>query len=70
MGRAELQMIKIRAGVIRYKVYRYNNHDVLVDIVHFNEGVKKQISLKLNLCCTNQDQIQNQRPRLRSNTLG
>ena len=66
MGGAELQMSWIRAGVIRYKMY--NNHDVLVDIVHFPEGNKMQISPKLDFSCTNQDQIRNQRPRLRMNT--
>ena len=67
MGGAELQMSRIRAGVIRYKMY--NNHDVLLDIVHFPEGGKMQIFPKLDLICTNQDQIRNQRPQLRRNTL-
>ena len=40
MGGAELQMSKIRAGVIRYKVY--NHHDILVDEVHFPECGKMQ----------------------------
>ena len=44
-------------------------HDVLVDLVHISEGGKMQISLKLELCRANQDQIRNQRPRLRRNRL-
>ena len=64
MRGTELQISRIRTGVIRYKVY--NN---LVDIVHFSEGGKMQIPPKLDLYCTNQDQIRNQRPQLRRNTL-
>ena len=37
-------------------------------IVHFPEGGKMQISPKLDRSYTNQDQIRNQRPRLRMNT--
>ena len=37
--------------------------------MHFSEVGKMQISPKLELCRANQDQIQNQRPRLRRNTL-
>ena len=44
-------------------------HDVLVDLVHISEGGKMQISPKLELCRANQDQIRNQRPRLRRNRL-
>ena len=57
MGGAELQMSRIRAGVSWY-----NNHDILVDEVHFSKGGKIQISPKLDLYCTNQDEILNQRP--------
>ena len=46
-----------------------HDHDVLVDLVHFPEGNKMQISLKLEQYCANQDQIRNQTPRLRRNTL-
>ena len=68
MGGAELQMSRFRAGVIRYKVYK--DHDVLlVDEVHFPKGGKMQISPNLDFSCTNQDQIRNQRPRLRGNSL-
>ena len=59
MGGAELQMSKISAGVIRYKLYK--DHDVLVDEMHFPEGGKMQIFSKLDFICTNQDQIRNQR---------
>ena len=41
------------------------DHDVLVDQMHFSEGDKMQISPKLDFSCTNQDQIRNQRPRIR-----
>ena len=44
-----------------------HDHDVLLDLVHISEGGKMQISPKL--CRANQDQIRNQRPRLRTNTL-
>ena len=44
-------------------------HDVLVDLVHFIEGGKIQISLKLDLCGANEVDIWNQRPRLRRNRL-
>ena len=47
----------------------YKDHDVLVDEVQFPEGGKIQISPKLEQYCANQDQIRNQRPRLRRNTL-
>ena len=67
MGGAELQMSRIRAGVIRYKVYK--DHDVVVDEEHFPEGGKMQISPKLEHYCANQDHIRNQRPRLHRNTL-
>ena len=40
----------------------------MVDLVHIPGG-KMQISPKLELCRANQDQIRNQRPRLRRNTL-
>ena len=46
-----------------------HDHDVLVDLVHIPDGGKKQISPKLELCRANQDQIRNQRPRLRRNRL-
>ena len=45
-----------------------HKHDVLVDEVHF-PGVKMQISPKLDLYCTNQYKIRNQRLQLRKNTL-
>ena len=67
MGGAELQISRFRAGVIRYKVYK--DHDVLVDEVHFPKCGKMQISPNLDFSCTNQDQIRNQRPRLRGNSL-
>ena len=67
MGGAELQMSRIRAGVIRYKVYK--DHDVLVDEEHFPEGGKMQISPKLVHFYANEVDIQNQRLRLRRNTL-
>ena len=60
MGRAELQISRIRAGVIRYKVYK-EDHEALVDEVHFPEGGKMKITLKLDFSFTNQDQIWNQR---------
>ena len=44
-------------------------HDVLVDLVHFLEGGKIQISLKLDLCGANEVDIWNQRFRLRRNRL-
>ena len=44
-------------------------HDVLVDLVHILEGGNMQLSPKLEQYWTNQDQIQNQRHRLRRNTL-
>ena len=66
MGGAELWMSRFRAGVIRYRVYK--NHNVLVD-VHFSKGGKMQISSNLGFSCTNQDQIRNQQPRLRGNSL-
>ena len=44
-------------------------HDVLVDLVHFLEVGKIQISLKLDFCGANEDDIWNQRPRLRRNRL-
>ena len=46
-----------------------HDHDVLVDLVHIPEGGKMQISPKLEVCRANQDQIRNQRPRIRRNTL-
>ena len=46
-----------------------HDHDVLVDLVHISEGGKVQISPKLKLYRANQDQIRNQRPRIRRNTL-
>ena len=46
-----------------------HDHDVLLDLVHISEGGKMQISPKLEVCRSNQDQIRNQRPRLRRNTL-
>ena len=46
-----------------------HDHDVLVDLVHIPEGGKMQISPKLEVYRANQDQIRNQRPRLRRNTL-
>ena len=46
-----------------------HKHDVLVDVVNFSENGKIQISPKLEPCRANQDQIRNQRPRLRRNTL-
>ena len=67
MGGAELQMSRIRAGFIMYKVY--NNHDILVDIVHFSEAGKMKISPKLEHYCANEVVIRNQRPRLRRNKL-
>ena len=67
MGGAELQMSRFRADVIRYKVYK--NHNVLFDVVHFPKCGKMQISPNLDFSCTNQDQIRNQRPRLRGNSL-
>ena len=53
MGRAELQISRIMADVIRYKVYK--DHDDLVEEVHISEIGKMHISLKLDICCTNQD---------------
>ena len=46
-----------------------HDHDVLVGLVHIPEGGKMQISPKLEVYRANQDQIRNQRPRLRRNTL-
>ena len=46
-----------------------DDHDVLVDLVNIPEGGKIVISPKLELCRANQDQIGNQRPRLRMTTL-
>ena len=46
-----------------------HDHDVLIDEVLFPKGGKMQISPILDLSCTNQDQIRNQRPRLRRNEL-
>ena len=37
--------------------------------MHFQVGGKMQISLELEFCRANQDQIRNHRPRLRRNTL-
>ena len=45
-----------------------HDHHVLVDLVHIPGG-KMQISPKLELYRANQDQIRNQRPRLRRNRL-
>ena len=46
-----------------------HDRDVLVDLVHFPESGKMQISPKLSFCHANQDQLRNQRPRLRMNRL-
>ena len=46
-----------------------HDHDVLADLGHIPEGGKMQISPKLELSRANQDQIRNQRPRLRRNRL-
>ena len=44
-------------------------YDVMVYVMQISLGGKMQISLKLELCRVNQDQIRNQRPRLRRNRL-
>ena len=44
-------------------------HHVLVDLVHIPENGKIQISPKLDHYHSKQDQIRNQRSRLRRNTL-
>ena len=44
-------------------------YDVLVDLVHFLEGGKIQISLKLDVFGANEVDIWNLRPRLRRNRL-
>ena len=57
-------------GVFRYNLYE--DHDVLVDEVHFPESgnLRVQISPKLDFSCRIiQDKIRNRRPRLRRNTL-
>ena len=41
----------------------------MVDVMQISIGGKMQISPKLELCRANQDQIRNQRPRLRRNRL-
>ena len=44
-------------------------YDVMVYVMQISLGGKMQISLKLELCRVYQDQIRNQRPRLRRNRL-
>ena len=46
-------------------------YDVIVDVmqISLNHGGKMQIPPRLELCRANQDQIGNQRPRLRMTTL-
>ena len=66
MGGAKLQRCRIRAHVIRYKVYK--DHDLLVDEVHFPEGGKTPISPQLDFSCTNQERFGIQRFRLHRNT--
>ena len=64
MGGAELQMSRIRSGVIKYKVYITTTSWLIKCIF-----LKVQISPKLDFSCTNQDQIRNHPPRLRRNAL-
>ena len=63
-------MLKILEKKIEWKNCDQGVHDdeVLVDFVHISGG-KMQISPKLEVYRANQDQIRNQRPRLRRNTL-
>ena len=71
MGEAELQMSRIIAGVIRVqgehnKVHnneykKCNNHDILVDEMHFSEISKMQKSPKMDFSCSNKDKIRKQR---------
>ena len=55
--------------VRRYDGTTLRRYDVMVDVMQISLGGKMQISLKLELCRANQDQIRNQRPRLRRNRL-